>query len=341
MKWWLRAYPHEMARVIGNGISPKAFAGKLKDWGFEGLWFSTYNQGRPVWADGWCEYGKDFDPYLKEIGERGMGTVAVVDCFHDKIRFYEDTSTQPVVVNGFMSNGDYRPICPTSPGHLALIAGRVEAAAKTLKPDGIALDYLWHPFYWQKDNGQDNLPMGCICHRCLATARRGDVGLSACEGIEESIDLPKYQCKKLRKKTSWDNTISAWVIWRSAHITQIARELRKLSGRRRKIVHIVPPQEPESLLRDVFMRSAQDVLKLTKEKFTLSPLLHAPLLGKSDAWVEGSLKAFQALNDDTVPGLLPPKGESARTWKRSWSRTLSKLDVEEAIASSLELWLEG
>ena len=343
MKWWILARSEELAEVVHSGMSPKDFARKLKIWGFKGLWYEAYHHGRPVWASGWCDVRSDMGPYLAELGEKGIDTTAVVTCFHNPDLFADDVSSHPVLMEGTMSNGQYRPICPTHPGHLPVLAGRTEAVACSAKPKGIAFDALHCPVHWERDQSLPKIPVACLCTRCLSAAQRGDVGLCAVEGLEESQDIPKYQCKKVKKskkKSSTEKIMTAWMIWRSAHISQVALDLKRLSGRRRRIMHIVPPLQPDRLQEDLDIRAGQNLAHLVKEKFVLAPMLYAPMLRKDDVWVEECILAFQQITRDLAPALCPPGGADVGEWKRAWARQMRRLSIEEAVVRSLGAWMK-
>ncbi len=340
MRWWMRARPEDMEHLLVNGITPSEFADRLKSWGFHGLWFDTYVNAHPVWGTGWCDVRMDFKSHLEVLRKRDIGLTGVMQCFHDPVRFAGDISSNPVIVAGKI-NGSYRPICPTHTGHLAYLAGRVEASMAVVAPEGLVLGSLHGPLDWLNDKVNHATPPGCACNRCLAAYRRGDVGLSALEGVEESILLPQYQCERLGKKAKPETRFDAWLEWRSAHITQVALDLFDLTGESRQIVEIVPPLHADSIAREIEVRAGQNLGQLVSEGFTLTPLLHAPNCRKKEKekWATACINSFLDATPLLIPTLGPAKKENAVKWKDAWTAKLEKRGITEAAAYSLGNWL--
>lgn len=342
MRWWMRGRPEDMEQLLVNGMTPQELADRLELWGFHGLWFDTYVNAHPIWGADWCKIRNDFRGHLEALRKRDFGLTCVVQCLHDPVRFATDISSHPVIVAGAI-NGSYRPICPTHTGHLAYLAGRVEASRSVVKPEGLVLGSLHGPLDWLNDKTNHATPPGCACNRCLAAYRRGDVGLSALEGVEESILLPKYQCQRLGKKAKPETRFEAWLEWRSSHITQLALDLFDLADESRRVVEIVPPLHADSAVKEIEIRAGQNLGQLVSEGFALSPLLHAPNCRKKEKekWATACLDSFLDMTPLLIPTLGPSKKENAMSWKDAWTTKLEKRGIEEAVAYSLGSWLRA
>ncbi len=119
----------------------------------------------------------------------GIKTLEVLPVFFEPNYLSRYPDAAPLTADGTPAVIDdwYLGMCPTHPGRIAERAAMVDRLIETYEPDGIVLDWIRHPVFWERLTPSSPWPSDppCCCTRCggpTAPAER------RCADITSAVD---------------------------------------------------------------------------------------------------------------------------------------------------------
>jgi hypothetical protein len=218
--------------------------------------------------------------------EKGFAVYVSVNVFGGKAAWDAFDDARPVKADGSLigeAEGEEKlhGVCPTHEKwreqRLARIRALVSVEDPAARPDGIWLDFIRYPGWWETP--EPVAPDTCFCPRCLARFA-ADTGVPLPEGLEAAA------------ASAWiyKNAHLAWQKWKQAQIDGFAVEAKKILAK-------ADPENP--LLLGVFtvpwtlgdfkgaalFRLAQDAFALSAVADVVSPMVYHEICGRTASWV--------------------------------------------------------
>jgi hypothetical protein len=189
----------------------------------------------------------------------------------------------------------YVGICPTHDGYLAQKLERLRSVTRELRPDGLFLQFMRYPGFWEDWTGGSDQTFGdadefCFCDRCLEHFREAT-------GIEVAGQTTAERASAILRQHR-----GAWDAWRCQRIAAIVRTIRKIATEIRPGLSITlntlpfPPSDFRG--RDARRTiAAQDLALLAKDVDSFELMTYLQILKRPVEWIDEAVGAARATID--------------------------------------------
>ena len=126
--------------------------------------------------------------------------------------------------------GWYVGLCPSDKAHLADRAAVAEEIVATLNPEGLYLDWIRFPGFWElwmPETKRDSLPEYCFCERCVVRFQE-ESGVAVPD--RESQEQVRFILKNFRKE---------WSAWKCSIVAEAVGEIKRAAQRQRPDIRIL------------------------------------------------------------------------------------------------------
>lgn len=242
-------------------------------------------------------FAPDEEETISFFKSRGYKVYLSVNAFGGRDGWTKYTDARPVRADGrFLGeggdDGGHGGICPTHKGwqeeRLLHIRSSIVRSAKSNGPDGIWLDFIRYPGFWETANPQ--IPDTCYCSRCLEKFRK-----------DRNIKLPTGL--SAQDASSWirKNHPYEWMAWKREQILSFVRKVKKIineetasaaPGNKRLVLgaFVVPWTKGEHNGAVSFLL-AQDAVQLSEIVDVISPMVYHKMTKQPESWV-GRMTAY-------------------------------------------------
>jgi hypothetical protein len=256
----------------------------LKEEGIRGIWIPAWENGKAFFPTNIIPVEAEF-PFQElraVLHHNGMLCYTTCQIFHDPISFERQVSLRPVNAAGdqFRPDSWYYPVCPSAPEYKARTLALLRSIIDTCLPDGITIDFIRYPFFWEKvysrgiymEVSEDYIrSYYCFCDRCIRLFF-SHLNIKIPDNPEMVI------INELRNR---------WFEWRYQIISDIISEFVQIASdiNRPLVCHVVapPPERPDPDAPTEI--TGQDFKQIARERMILSPMLYEGILGNPD-WLE-------------------------------------------------------
>jgi len=264
----------------------------LKNIGVRGIWMLAWDSGKAFFPTNIIPVEAEF-PFQKLrniLHNNGLLWFTTCQIFHDPISFEKQISLRPINADGetFRPDSWYFPICPSSPEFKARTLALLRAMIDICLPDGITMDFIRFPFFWEKIYSQGSYKKiskdfkkcyYCFCNRC----------------INEFFAYIKKPLPDDPEKAIINDLKKKWLEWRIQIITNVISEFVQIASEinRPLICHIVAPPPENQDMNILTGLTAQNYIQISRESVILSPMLYEETLKfKEKSWAKDVIKKY-------------------------------------------------
>lgn len=224
---------------------------------------------------------------LRRVGLRVLQTSAVL-FDPDALERYPDA--RPIDGNGNPAQmvDWYIGICPTHETYLDEKMGKLERVAEELAPDGLFLQFIRYPGFWENwtwspDYAFTNADRFCFCDRCRSR-------FAGEQGIALPVGSVASQAAVILEQHG-----DAWAAWRCGVIAGIVGRVRALPSvsRRGMPLTINTLPFPDSDFDGQAVRrtiAAQDLAQLAEHAQGFELMTYLQILNRPTSWMPGAIE---------------------------------------------------
>ena len=198
-------------------------------------------------------------------------------------------------------------VCPVREDYRSRKVAEIAAGVRRLQPDGVSLDFIRYPVFWEKmgpDYPVAEIRSFCFCGHCLKRFRQ-ETGIA----VPESLTT-------VNGKASWilANHPRCWTDWKCSVITgmvnRIRSEVRKIRPDVLIDIHALPLRLGDygGAVKSV---AGQDFTSLAACVDILSPMCYHTLLGRESQWVHSVVEEIARLTGRPTWACVQVKGLTA------------------------------
>jgi hypothetical protein len=210
------------------------------------------------------------------LDQKGIGRFVEVPLFVGKSYWDKDPKTRPVTRDGSLLESAewYYPICPNQDWVRAEKLTNIIALMEDEKPDGIWLDFIRFPVYWEQI--PPNFRETCFCDACLNKFQ-----------TQSRLKVPG---DTVTAKADWilREHSKEWYRWRADMILEmidmVVSEVRKQNPGILVGAFVIPWEKGE-YEEALYRVAGQDIDGIGKRVNVLSPMVYFQQLGKPMAWI--------------------------------------------------------
>jgi hypothetical protein len=232
----------------------------------------------------------DDDAWLDALRRYGLKVLETTATLFDPAALVRFPSARPVNALGEPDSGIdwYTGICPTDDAYLDWKIGLLGKVARELRPDGLFLQFMRYPGFWENwtwnpdyvFTGSDHY---CFCGRCRALfAQSEDIKLPPGPvAAQAAAILGKHR--------------DAWNRWRSARIVEIVARIKREAAGQRIMLNTLPFPPSDfggSDVRKEFAAQDLAVLSSVVDRFELMTYLQ--ILNRPVSWIRTAVEAARA-----------------------------------------------
>ena len=189
-------------------------------------------------------------------------------------------------------------VCPSRESHRAKKVEQVRELVRTLRPDGLSIDFIRHFVFWEKvvpATSHGDIPNACFCPACIDAF-----------SLERGIAIP-VTLTGPAEIAEWilANHAGAWTEWKIELIDSMAWDLARVAREEHPsieiIIHAVPWRRTD--FGGAMLRSpGQNVASLGKYADYLSPMAYAHMVQRPPEWIHSVV--VQLAEESSAP-ILP------------------------------------
>jgi len=231
----------------------------------------------------------DTDPAGRAaLKAQGIAFFLNVNVFHDSERLAADPSLRPVDAAGSDLPLDswQKLVCPTHPDYRREKTAAIVARVQALQPEGVSLDYIRYPVYWERvapDASAAGLREFCFCDRCRALFQ-SDTGVR----IPATVVEPAAQAEWILRTSG-----AAWRDWKCGVIASMVHEIRDavLAVRSGTLFHVhAVPWRRDDFGEAIRRVAGQDFRRLAADVDVFGPMAYHHIASQPVAWINGVVR---------------------------------------------------
>ncbi len=171
----------------------------------------------------------------------------------------------------------------------------LENLIKTVKPDGVSLDFIRFFVFWEKvlKNDAENLKQTCFDDRCVSRFEK-----------ETGITIP-HTANSVTEKANWilNEEKASWADWKclviKQAVNQLTRKIRKTDPMIKIGLHSVPWLS-ETYNGAVKAIAGQNLSYLTPYVDFFTPMCYSHMLDETPQWIDNIVKEQTLIGGKTV-----------------------------------------
>jgi hypothetical protein len=233
----------------------------------------------------------------------------------------------------------YVGICPTHEHYLAEKIDRLRQVSEELQPDGLFLQFIRYPGFWENWTWEPDYPFtaadrSCFCDRCRGRFAQ-----------ERGIALPSGSIAEQAGAILADDR-DAWNAWRAERIAEIVGRVRAATGTPVMMLNTLPFPRSDFGGQDVRREiAAQDLGLLAAHVDRFELMTYLQILNRPISWLRAAVADARAL--------LPPGKELVCTLQvdalytdgihaaRNRPRAVTAADLRDASRAAFESGADG
>ncbi|NOY37146.1 MAG: hypothetical protein GXO83_06185 [Chlorobi bacterium] len=211
----------------------------------------------------------------------------------------KDSSLYAITNKGNIAKSDWVEfVCPSNEAYRDFILKQLEKDVRTLKPDGISLDFIRHFVYWEMvgpEQPADCIEHGCFCNMCANNFSK-----------ETEIVFPDtFTDIAGRADYILNHYKDEWTVWKCGLITsfveEITTDLKSVDPDLKFNLHAVPWRS-DDYAGGIKTIAGQDFAALSQYVDFISPMCYAFMLYRDGPWVASVVENL----DKQAPGKILP-----------------------------------
>lgn len=244
--------------------------------------------------------------FRQEATARGVPVFVITPVFFNPAVLAENPGLFAIDAIGLPARDDWVEfVCPSRPGYRQRRIWEIVDQVKTLKPQGVSLDFIRHFAFWERvapGTPAGSLPNTCFCPHCLGAFKS-----------QMKIDVPPdVAATSTTAKWILEHHKDDWTAWKVGLITsmveEIVTEIRQIDPGIRVNLHIVPWRRGDYENAILFV-AGQDLAELSVFADYVSPMSYWFMLERPYSWVRSVVREMASVA--TVPVLPSIQVEAA------------------------------
>lgn len=176
--------------------------------------------------------GYDETGFRAALRNEGIAYYENLAVFFNPAQLIKRPELTPVGADGSRMRkvGWYVGLCPSDKAHLADRAAVAEEIVATLNPEGLYLDWIRFPGFWElwmPETKRDSLPEYCFCERCVARFQE-----------ESSVAVPDRE-RQEQIRFILKNCRKEWSAWKCSVVADAVAEIKRAAQRQRPDIKIL------------------------------------------------------------------------------------------------------
>lgn len=247
--------------------------------------------------------------FRQRAQEEGIRVFIIEPLFFNPDMLEQDSILYAITNRGNIAQSDWVEFaCPSKTGYKQRMLRKLEQDVKTLKPDGISLDFIRHFVYWEMVRPKqpaDSIEHGCFCDDCVQDFS-GEMNITLPDTFGSIAGRAGYILHHHKAE---------WTEWKCRLITgfvkEITNDLKSIDPDLKFNLHAVPWRSGD-YEGGISTIAGQDFADLGRYVDYISPMCYAFMLYRDGPWVASVVQDL----DEKAPGKILPSIQVRQEYRK-------------------------